>query len=325
MVGAIDPHGRKATAELLEGLDRVPPLKVTIQGVEREELDAEAVIARMPQLALIDELQHSNPPGTPRQTRWEDVEAILEAGINVLTTMDVHHLESLNDQVQEITGVQIKDTVPDRLFQTASEVEMVDVTPRALIHRLDRGDVYPGAAATEELLKMYREGSLSALRELALREIAERVDVDVLEYRRENKIVKPWASRDNVMICISPTQRSLRLLRRGWRISSKLHGNVVAVTVQEDVPDAKQIKILDEDFKLAERLGIPIIKLQGDVAEELIRYAKENNVTQLVIGHSTRSRMKELIRPSIVNTLVRELSMVDILIVANERPTPNKD
>ncbi len=321
VIGLVDSHARKATVELVGGFEEMPALEFKEGTTVRRELNAEAIIARKPQLVIVDELQHKNAPGAPRERRWQDVEALLDAGIHVLTTLDVKNLESLNDQVREITGVTVTETVPDRLFQEASEVEMVDATPRALIHRMERGDVYPGEVTDAETLKLYGEGSLSALRELALREVAERVDIDVLEYRRENKIVRPWAARDRVMICVSPTQPSLRLIRRGWRIGQRLRGDVVAVTVEEDAHSAKEQKILEEDFRLAQALEIPIVRLKGDVADELIKYAETNNVTQLVIGHSGRSRVQELIRPAIVNSLIRELRTVDILVVANEKET----
>jgi two-component system sensor histidine kinase KdpD len=319
IVGVVDPHGRKDTSEHLEGLEEVSPRVTQHEGKTYREVDVEGVIARKPQLVLVDELAHTNAPGSQRKQRWEDVDALLLAGINVLSTMDVQHLESLNDQVYDITGVRVSETVPDRLMKEATEVEMVDATPRALIHRLERGDVVPDEERSENLEKLFREGSLSALRELAFREIAERVDEDVLSQGTKGKVERPWAARDRVMICISPTQPSMRLLRRGWRIGQRLRAEVVAVYVEDEAPSAKEQQMLDNDFSLAERLGMPAVRLKGDAADELIRYAKENNITQLVIGHSTRSRVHEMLRSSIVSSLVRELRTIDILVVATEK------
>lgn len=316
VVGIVDPHARKDTLERLQGLETIDP--ITPNG-SAAELDTEAIVARRPELVLVDELQHTNSPGMPRQKRWQDVEALLDAGINVASTLDVHNLESLNDQVFDITGVRVADTVPDQMLLEATEVEMVDATPRALIHRMERGDVYPDVEVSNDAQALFKEGSLSALRELALREIAERVDIDVLEHRKGKRIERPWAARDRVMICVSPTQSSLRLLRRGWRIAQRHRGEVVAIYVESESPGPKEQKILDEDFQLAERLEIPVVKLLGEVSEQLIGYARDNNITQIVVGHSSRSRMQELMRASIVSSLIRELRTIDILVVAAEK------
>ena len=319
VIGLVDSHGRKDTSEHIEGLEAVSPKTIESSGKTYREADVDAIIARRPQLVLVDELAHTNAPGSPRKQRWQDVDALLAAGINVLSTMDVQSLESLNDQVFDITGVRVTETVPDRIMKEATEVEMVDATPRALIHRLERGDVVPDEERSENLEKLFREGSLSALRELAFREIAARVDEDVLSLGTKAKVERPWAARDRVMICISPTQPSLRLLRRGWRTGQRLRAEVMAVYVEEETPSAKEQQMLSNDFSLAERLGIPVVRLKGDAADEIIRYAKENNITQLVIGHSTRSRMHEMLRPSIVSAITRELRTIDILVVATEK------
>jgi len=234
--------------------------------------------------------------------------------------LDVQYLESLNDQVYDITGVRISETVPDRILKEATEIEMVDATPRALIHRLERGDVVSNDERSEQVEKLFREGSLSGLRELAFRVIAERVDDDVLTHGVKGKVERPWAARDRVMICISPTQPSLRLIRRGWRTGQKLRADVVAVYVEEEAPSVKEQAMLENDFALSERLGIPTIRLKGEVADELIAYAQKNNITQLVVGHSSRSRVQEMLRPSIVSALIRELRTIDILVVAAEKP-----
>jgi two-component system sensor histidine kinase KdpD len=320
VIGFVDPHGRKDTSEHVEGLEKIPARSLEVNGKRYLELDVDAIIARHPQLVLVDELQHMNTPGSTRKQRWQDVEVLLAAGINVLSTLDVQHLESLNDQVFDITGVRVDETVPDKILKDAMEVEMVDATPRALIHRLERGDVVSDEERSESIEKLFREGSLSGLRELAFRVIAERVDIDVINQGVKGKVERPWAARDRVMICISPTQPSMRLIRRGWRTGQRLKAEVVAVYVEEDQPSAKEQTMLENDFALAERLGMPITRLKGDVADELIAYAQKNNITQLVIGHSSRSRVKEMLRPSIVSALIRELRTIDILVVAADKP-----
>ena len=319
VVGFVDSHGRKDTSEHLEGLEQIPTRSLEVSGKRYSEIDVDAIIARHPQLVLVDELQHVNTPGSPRKQRWQDVEVLLAAGINVLSTLDVQYLESLNDQVFDISGLRITETVPDRILKEATEVEMVDATPRALIHRLERGDVVADDERSENIEKLFREGSLSGLRELAFRVIAERVDVDVVTHGKQTKVERPWAARDRVMICISPTQPSMRLIRRGWRTGQRMRADVVAVYVEDEQPSAKEQQMLENDFALAERLNIPTVRLKGDVADELIRYAKENQITQLVIGHSSRSRVQELLRASIVSALIRELRTIDILVVAAEK------
>ncbi len=310
VVGYVNTRGREATHEEIGDLEVIPP--------SNGELDVKALLTRKPDAALIDDLAHTNAPGSLREKRWQDVEELLNAGINVLSTVNVGNLESLNDHIADITGVQEKETVPDQMLHSAEEVELVDLTPRALINRLERGDVYPKDQISDEVRSFYREGNLAALREMAMREVAHHVDEDVVEYRREKKIEKPWATTDRVMICVSPTITSLRLIRRGYRVGQKLHGEVVAVHVEEGHLSDKDAKILKNDFALAERLGIKTVTLKGDVAEELIQYAKGNNITQIIVGHPERNRIQEMLKGSIINDLIRALKTVDIMVIASE-------
>lgn len=316
VVGYVETHGRKGTADALGDLEIIPRKKIEYRGAIFEEMDADAILARHPHLVLIDELAHTNVPGSERPKRWQDVEVILDAGINVLTTVNVQHLESLNDTIKDITGIPVRETVPDNVVRSADEVVMVDITPRALIHRLERGDIYAADKVDWALRNWFREGNLSALREIALREVAHEVDEDVEAYRQAKRIKETWATHDRIMVCVSPTQPSLRLIRRGWRIAQRLHGDIVAVYVENKPATAEEQKILQNDLALADRLGIPVVTLNGDVATELIRYARENQITQMVIGHSSHSRWHEFVHGSIINRLGRELRTIDILIVA---------
>lgn len=316
VVGYLETHGRKGTEEQVGDLEMIPRKKIEYRGSTFEEMDTDAIIARHPRWVLVDELAHTNVPGSPREKRWQDVEEILNAGINVATTMNVQHLESLNDTVHDITGVWVRETVPDRVVKEADEVKMVDITPRSLIHRLERGDIYKADKVPHALNNFFREGNLSALREIALREIAQEVDEDINAYRKERNIKEPWATHDRVMVCISPDSSSLRLIRRGWRIAQRLHGDIVAVYVESNPPDAAAQEVLRNDFALADRLKIPVVTLHGDVASEIIRYARENRITQIVVGHSDRTRWQEFVRGSIINRLTLELRTIDILIVA---------
>jgi two-component system sensor histidine kinase KdpD len=320
VVGFVETHGRQATADQIGGLEVVPRRRIEYRGAVFEEMDTDAVLRRQPTIALVDELAHTNVPGSEREKRWQDVEVLLRQGIGVLTTMNVQHLESLNDTVYEITGVRVRETVPDSVLHEAYEIVLVDITPEALINRLERGDVYPREKVAQARANFFRPGNLGALREIAMREAAQRVDEDVASYRRQRHIEATWATHDRIMVCISPTQPSARLLRRGWRTAQRLKGEVVAIYVERTTTSDREQAILREDFALADRLGIPTVTLHGDVATELVRYARANNITQVVIGHSDRSRLREMLRGSIVNTLIRELRSIDVLVVANAAP-----
>lgn len=316
VVGYLETHGRKGTEEQIGDLEIIPRKAIDYRSTSFEEMDTDAILKRRPQWVLVDELAHTNVPGSERQKRWQDVEVLLEAGINVSSTMNVQHLESLNDTIFDITGVRVRETVPDHILRDADEVKMVDITPRALLHRLERGDIYKPDKVLQAKSNWFREGNLNALREIALREIAHEVDEDLTAYRKARHVQETWATHDRIMVCISPTRSSLRLIRRGWRIAQRLHGDIVAVYIENRSPSEAQQEILRNDFALADRLGVPVITRHGDIAAELIRYARENQITQMVIGHSSRSRWQELLHGSIITRLARDLRAVDILLVA---------
>ena len=314
VIGVVDTRKRGDTQEAIDGLDTIPTLPTG-------EMDLDAILARKPNLVLVDDLHHRNAPGSRNERRWQEVDALRAAGIGVLTTMNVAHLESLNDLVKDITGHVVEDTVPDRLLHTATEIELVDATPQALINRYDRGSVFPGGEEPSKLKDFFRLGNLVALREIAMREAAGRVDEDLDEYRRAKKINTPWAANDRIMIAIAPNRGSLRLIRKGWRMGQRLRGSVVGVYVEESGLDEGQRKILESDLALAERLGIKTERLKGETAEALIGYAKEHNVTQLLMGHPERSKLQNLTRRSIVQEVARSLKTVDITLVAAEAPS----
>lgn len=317
VIGYLETHGRKGTESQIGDLPVIPRKKIEYRGATFEEMDTDAILARLPHTVLVDELAHTNVPGSPREKRWQDIDVLLDAGINVLSTLNVQHLESLNDSVYEVTGVRVRETVPDHVLREADEFQMIDISPRALIHRLERGDIYKPDKISQAKENWFREGNLAALREIALREIAHEVDEDVSAYRKQHHIEGPLATHDRIMVCISPTQSSLRLLRRGWRAAQRLKGGIVAVYVESRPSTKKQQEILRNDFALADRLKIPVTTLHGDVATELIRYARDNRITLIVLGHSDRSRWQELLKGSIINQITHELRSIDILIVAS--------
>lgn len=323
VVGSVESYGRKSTEEIAEGFEAVPLKVAEVGGRRYSDLDLDAILARKPDLVIVDELAHSNAPGSQHEKRWQDIEFLLQNGINVLSTLNVYQLESLNDHVADITGVRIAETVPDRILHEADEVEIIDVTPQALINRFKRGDVYLESKTPEGFDGLFNEATLSALREIALREAAGRVDEDLVGYRKEKRIEKPWAAQDRVMICISPTRSSLRLIRRGWRMGQRMHGEVIAVHVEDGSSHGdEQKKILDSDFALCKRLNIETQHLKGELGPTLVQFAKDRNVTAVILGHPERSRLQEIFRPSILSELARELRTVDIIVVSTETALP---
>jgi two-component system sensor histidine kinase KdpD len=322
VIASLELTGRAQTDQLAEGFERIPPIPWQAGTENKYDLNLAAILARKPQLVIVDMLAHSNRPGAEFESRAQEVRHLMENGIGVLTSLNVWHLESLNDHVADITGIRIRETVPDYVLHDADEVEIIDLPPQALINRIQRGDVFGPDGVPAEHADLYREGNLNALREIALREAATAVDEDLNEYRREKRIEKPWATQDRVMICISPTRSSLRLIRRGWRMGQRMHGEVIAVHVEDGTSNNEAArKILDEDFKLARRLGLETVILKGELGPTLVDFARKRNVTAVILGHPERSRLQEIFKPSILSELARELRTVDIIVVSTEVPT----
>ena len=325
VIGFVETHKRPETEGQIGDLERIPRRSMEYKGAIFEEMDTEAIIARHPQWVLVDELAHTNVPGSKNEKRYQDVIALLNAGINVESTLNVQHLESLNDTIYQITGVKVRETVPDWVLGEADEVVTVDITPRALINRLQRGDVYPLEKVPQALQNFFSEGNLSALREIALREVASEVDRSVQSYREEHDVQKPWLTQERVMVCISPDKFSDRLLRRGWRIARRLRADLVAVYVPLGKPTLTQQQVLESDFALAGRLGIRIERAEAgkagqSVAQSLAEYAHAHQVTQIVIGHSHRTRLQEFVQGSLINDLIRLARGIDVLLVAETAP-----
>ncbi len=318
VVGILEPTIREKMADVLEELEVIEPVPFEYGGEQGLELNIQAILERKPDLVLIDNIAHANAHGASHASRWEDAEELLKRGISVLATMNVGHLESLSDTVRDITGKRESNVVPDRFLRNASEVELVDLTPKALINRVLRGEVVAPEKVDEALAGRYREVQLNALRELAMREVAGRVDEDLVERKREERIVRPWQTSDKILLCITPTRSSLRLIRRGWRMGQKLHGEVVGIHVEEGRPTSSENKVLMDDFRLCERLGIRTVTLKGDPGEQIVRYAQENNVSHIILGHSDRTRVKEFLKGSLLLELARELKTVDLLVVATD-------
>jgi len=323
VVAVVETHGRAATAALLEGLEVVPRVAVEHRGVELTELDLDAVLARRPQLALVDELAHTNAPGLRNQKRWEDVEAMLAAGIDVMSTVNIQHIESLNDVVEQITGVQQRETIPDAVLRRADQIEVVDLAPQALRDRLAEGVVYPAARVDAALSNYFRLGNLTALRELALLWLADEVDSALQRYRAEHGIAGKWEARERVVVALTGGPEGETLLRRGARIAARSAGGellAVHITSQDGLRDAAP-GALAAQRALVEQLGGSYHQVVGsDIPRALVDFARGENATQLVIGVSRRSRLVALLTgPGIGSTVIRESGDIDVHIVSHSR------
>jgi two-component system, OmpR family, sensor histidine kinase KdpD len=318
VIGYLEPHDRPETAALAEGLEVVPRLKIEHGTLELEEMDVDAVIRRAPELALVDELAHTNAQGAQNEKRYQDIDEILDAGIDVISTVNIQHLESLNDAVFELTGVRVRETFPDRMLDEADEVILVDISPEALQDRLRAGKVYPGGQAERALLNFFRQENLSSLRELALREVAEDV-----EARRGSAVLDPLSKQavsERVLALVEPQPRSQRVLRRAWRSAQRLGGEIDALWMrrpgqQLDAEEATQLAALR---RLASILGVHFLEEEGDdLVATVRRVAAERGSTYIFVGTPDERRWVEITRGSLLSRMVRELPGIDIRVVAH--------
>jgi len=320
VVGIVETHGRAEVLKLTEGLEQIPRKVLEYRGSIFEEMDTAAVIARHPAWALVDELAHTNIPGTNHAKRWQSVIEILDAGINVISTVNIQHFESLNDVVFEITGIRVRETLPDSILDAADEVVLIDLTPSALLNRLKRGDVYALAKVPTALKNFFRPGNLSALRELALRKTAEEVDEQLREYMDEKRIAATWRTQERVMICVTPHLLSAKLVRRGYQIARRMNGLfwTVYVRVPGTLLPQREEALLQELVELTRNLGGEMVELEGDsTADTLIDFAKEHQATFIVMGQSVHSRLEEILRGSLINRIMRQVRNIDVLAVGN--------
>ena len=321
-VGLVETHGRKETAALVEGLEVLPRRSVPYRGVELQEFDLDAAIARKPRLIVLDELAHTNAPGSRHAKRWQDVDELLDAGIDVYTAMNVQHLESLNDVVGKITNVRVWETVPDRVFDDAHEVELVDLPPDELIERLEEGKVYMPEAAENAVRNFFRKGNLIALREMALRRTAERVDRQMREYRTDEGIDSLWPVAERIVVCVGPGPNAERTVRAGARIAARLNAGWTAVYVEtprlQRLPDAERDRIL-RNLRLAERLGgIAITLGGGNVAAEILAYARSGNATRIVVGRAARTGLGAWLPLSAADRIVAGAADLEVVVVGGD-------
>lgn len=322
VVGLVEDHGRLATAALLDGLEVLPRRVLTYRESEFTELDVDAVLARAPQVAMIDELAHTNVPGSAHPKRWQDVHDILAAGIDVVTTVNVQHLESLNDDVEAITGVRQRETVPDHVVRDADQIQLVDLAPEALRRRLAHGNVYRAEQIDASLTQYFRVGNLTALRELALLWLADRVDDALTTYRRDHRIESPWPARERVVVAVTGGPEGDTLLRRGARIAQRAAGSellAVHVLATDGLPSAPPARIA-EQRRLVESLGGTFHTVVGeDVPSAVVDFARGVNATMIVVGVSRRSRWREAVRESNGTEVARLAGMIDVHLVTHER------
>ena len=318
VIGYLEPHDRPETAALAEGLETVPHLRSTVGATELGEMDVDAVIRREPELALVDELAHTNLPEARNRKRYEDIDEILEAGIGVTSTVNIQHLESLNDDVFELTGVRVRETFPDRILDEADEVVLVDLAPEALQERLRSGKVYPTERVDTALLNFFRLENLAALRELVLRELAEDV-----EHRRTTTVLDPLSQQavaERILVLVTPEARSQRILRRAFRSGQRLGSEVDALWMRRPAQELSEGEAiaLAALRRLASILGAHFIELEGDSLPEAVkRFVSERGSTYVFLGTPDESRRTEIFRGSLVSKLVRELPGVDIRVVAD--------
>ncbi|OKH85306.1 histidine kinase [Mycobacterium sp. ST-F2] len=327
VAAVVETHGRKKTAEALAGIERIPPRFIDYRGGTFAELDVPAVLARHPEVVLVDELAHSNTPGSKNAKRWQDVEELLDAGITVISTVNVQHLESLNDVVAQITGIEQQETVPDSVVRSAAQIELVDITPEALRRRLSHGNVYAPERVDAALSNYFRQGNLTALRELALLWLADQVDAALAKYRAEHNISDTWEARERVVVAVTGGPESETLVRRASRIASKSSAELMVVHVVRGdgltgVSAPQMGKVRELTASLGATLHTVVGGSDGDVPSALLDFAREMNATQLVLGTSRRSRWARLFDEGIGAKTVQNSGKIDVHMVTHEQSQP---
>ncbi|HMF82574.1 MAG TPA: sensor histidine kinase KdpD [Acidimicrobiia bacterium] len=324
VVGYVETHGRANTEAQVRDLEVVPRKKVSYRGREFEEMDVDGILARKPQLALIDEIAHTNVPGSRNEKRWQDVEELLDAGIDVVTTLNMQHLESVNDVVERITGIKQHETIPDAVVRSAEQVELVDMTPEALRRRMAHGNIYPAERIDASLANYFRPGNLAALRELALLWVVDKVDESLQDYMEAHGIQGPWETRERVVVALTGAPAGAALIRRAARMAMRAHAELFGVHVRStDGLAGPSKQLLDEHRALLNEVGGTYHEIVGDdIGKALIEFARAENATQIVLGASRRSRWAELTRGSVINRVIRASGPIDVHVISNEEPEP---
>lgn len=320
-IAYLEPHDRKATLEQVGILKEISPLEIEYRGKVYKEVDVKAVIEKHPKTVLIDELAHTNIFGSKNKKRYEDVLEILEAGINVNTTLNIQHIESLNDIVQTITGIEVRERIPDKIVNLADEVEVVDISVSNLTERLQRGEIYNLKTAASAIKNFFRLGNLNALRELALRRIAQEVDDDLTEYMNDKEIKTNWHTTERVLVSISSSPRAGKVIRYGARIAQRYKCEFYVISIESKGFFNKGFseddwKVIKEHEELAKNLGADVFRLKGkNVPKKILEFAAEKRITQIVLGHSSRSLFTRLFKGSVINNIIEHSKGTEIRIV----------
>lgn len=321
VVGYVEPHGRPETEALLDGLEAIPVLQIEHRGVILREFDVDAALARHPDLLLVDELAHTNAIGSRHAKRWQDIEELLAAGINVWTTLNVQHMESLNDVIGQITGITVKETVPDQVFDQTDDLELIDISPEELLERLNAGKVYVPEQAQRALQSFFQKPNLAALRELSLRHAAQRVHSDVETARRQKFALQPWATAERLLVCVGPSPTTARVIRTAKRMATALDATWDAVAVEKEGATNQNAakEYLARHFRLAERLGAETVILTGpDIAATILDYARSRNVTKILIGKTRLPRWKRLFVRNVVDEVLENSGEIDVYVIHGE-------
>ncbi len=322
LVGAVETHGRTETEALLEGLEILPPRLLDHKGIQLKEFDLDAARERRPAVILVDELAHTNAPGSRHAKRWQDVEELLAAGIDVYTAVNVQHLESLNDLIGKITGVVVRETVPDSVLERADQVELVDLPPEELLKRLHEGKVYVPDQAARAIESFFRPGNLIALRELALRKTAERVEAQMQRYRELHGVAETWPVAERLLVAVSSGPTAAKLVRAARRLADRLRAEWLVVYVETPaearLPEKEKDRVW-QTLRLAEKLGAQTVTLSGErPAEEILRYAQRRNVSKIVVGKPLHPRWKDVVFGSVRDELVRRSGGIDIYVISGD-------
>jgi two-component system sensor histidine kinase KdpD len=323
VVGYVETHGRKETAALLDGLEQLPLKKLSYKETEQQEFDLDLALKRRPELILVDELAHTNAVGSRHKKRWQDVEELLDAGIDVFTTLNVQHVESLHDLVDHITGIPVQERVPDSIIERAVDIELIDLPPDELINRLKEGKVYVHDRALHALDNFFRKGNLIALRELALRATAERVEAQMQQYKLSRQINEPWPTTEKILVCVGPSPLSPTVIRAARRMAAGLRAKWMVAYVQTPhsayMSEADRSRVI-QTMRLAEQLGAETRELMGrSVSEEIVKCARQNNVSKIVVGKPAKPRWQEIIRGSVVDELIRNSGIIDVYVITGEK------
>ncbi len=321
VIGIVETHGRKETESLLSGLEIIQRKQLDYRGINISEMDLDAVLARHPQLVLVDELAHTNAPESRHPKRYQDVEEILDAGVDVYSTVNIQHLESLFDIIQQITGIIVREKIPDRIVDEADEIELIDLPTDELLTRLRDGKVYISDQAMRALEKFFRKGNLTALRELSMRRAADRVDNQMLHYMQDKSIPGPWPATERILVCISSHPMGERLIRSGRRLADSMSADWTVLFVETPqhlhMPEENHARV-QRFLETAEELGAKVVKISAEsVAETVIQFAQNNNITKIIAGKPLRSPWFRLFRKSVIDQIIRGSGPIDVYVVSD--------